>query len=499
MSAKTDFVEQIAKLIQKWSPKYNIKVNSPIIAQAILESGWGQSELAKNAHNYFGLKYRAGRCPTAAGTYIKVGSEQNKDGSYTSSTMTWCKFNTMEDGVRGYFDFINNSNYANLKNIDNPRKYLENIKADGYATSLNYVSNLMKVINDNNLTKYDTTEVKTVGYTNSSLVNYTKLSPNHSGTRTHSIDRITVHCFVGQVTVERIGEVFAPVKRQASCNYGIAKDGKVALICEEKNRSWCTSSNANDQRAITIECASESYSPYKFNDVVYNKLIDLCTDICKRNGKKKLLWISNKTKALAYSPKSDEMLLTVHMWFANKSCPGPWMLEREGDLASKVTARLAGTTNDNSTPKTDNRSSDTSATISYPKAPFNVKVLISDLNLRTAPSMSGAVIGHAPKGAGVITKRTGDWGYLQSKGAWIYLPNKEYVTIGSAVAAVKDKTYKVKVTVSALNVRAGAGVNYKVNTVIRDKGVYTIVEEKNGWGKLKSGAGWISLYYTKKV
>ena len=111
---------------------------------------------------------------------------------------------------------------------------------------------------------------------------------------------------------------------------------------EEKNRSWCTSSNENDQRAVTIECASSKMEPYAMNEVVYDRLIDLCVDICQRNGKKKLLWFGDKDKSLSYQPKEDEMLITVHRWFANKSCPGNWLYARLGDLAAKVTARLSG-------------------------------------------------------------------------------------------------------------------------------------------------------------
>lgn len=180
-----------------------------------------------------------------------------------------------------------------------------------------------------------------MGYTNSSMVSYTKLSPNHSGQRTHSIDRITPHCVVGQCSVETLGNIFLPASKQASCNYGIGVDGRVGMYVEEKNRSWCSSSNANDQRAVTIECASDTKSPYAFKDAVYQTLIKLCVDICKRNGKKKLLWLGDKTKTLNYSPKADEMVLTVHRWFANKSCPGDWLYARLGDLASKVTASLA--------------------------------------------------------------------------------------------------------------------------------------------------------------
>ena len=183
-----------------------------------------------------------------------------------------------------------------------------------------------------------------MGYTNSSIVAYTKLSPNHSGQRTHSIDRISPHCVVGQCTAEGLGDWFYKTSTQASSNYGIDKNGRVGLYVEEKNRSWCSSSNANDQRAITIECASDTTEPYAMNSKVYDALIKLCVDICKRNGKKKLIWLGDKDKTLNYNPKSDEMVITVHRWFANKSCPGNWLYARLGDLATKVTAQLAGTT-----------------------------------------------------------------------------------------------------------------------------------------------------------
>ena len=187
-----------------------------------------------------------------------------------------------------------------------------------------------------------------MAYTNSSMVVYTKLSPNHSGKRTHSIDRITPHCVVGQCTAEGLGEWFEKQSTQASSNYGIDRDGRVALYVEEKNRSWCSSSNANDQRAITIECASDTTEPYAFRDVVYQTLIKLCIDICKRNGKNKLIWFGDKDKTLNYSPKSGEMILTVHRWFANKSCPGNWMYARMGDLAEQVTKVLQGSTDSGS-------------------------------------------------------------------------------------------------------------------------------------------------------
>ena len=212
---------------------------------------------------------------------------------------------------------------------------------------------------------------------NSSLVSYKKLSPNNSGKRTHSIDRITPHCVVGQLSVEALGGLFAKSSYQASCNYAIGSDGRVALIVDESQRSWCSSSNANEQRAVTIECASDKTSPYAFNTTVYNKLVELCADICRRNGKTKLIWISDKSRALAYEPKTGEMLLTVHRWFASKSCPGDWMMARMGDLASKVTAKLSGSSG--STPTTATAPAEKSASDAAPKY-YRVRKTWADSN-----------------------------------------------------------------------------------------------------------------------
>ena len=181
-----------------------------------------------------------------------------------------------------------------------------------------------------------------MAYTNSPLVCYTKLSPNHSGQRNHAIDRISPHCVVGQCTAESLGEWFYKTSTQASSNYGIDRDGRVGIYVEERNRSWCTSSRSNDHRAVTIECASDTKEPYTFRPAVYDRLVELCVDICKRNGKTKLIWFGDKNTTLNYNPKSNEMILTVHRWFANKSCPGNWMYSRMGDLAEKVTLALGG-------------------------------------------------------------------------------------------------------------------------------------------------------------
>lgn len=177
-------------------------------------------------------------------------------------------------------------------------------------------------------------------YTNSPLVDYVKISPNRTVGRKYKIDRITIHCVEGQCSVETLGEIFAPTSRKASSNYGIGPDGRVGMYVEEKDRSWCSSNSDNDHRAVTIECASDKTHPYAVKDIVYDKLIDLCVDICKRNGKTKVLWFGDKAKTLNYQPKPDEMVLTVHRWFTSKSCPGDYLYNRHGKIAMRVTALL---------------------------------------------------------------------------------------------------------------------------------------------------------------
>ena len=172
---------------------------------------------------------------------------------------------------------------------------------------------------------------------NSSLVNHTKLSPNHYNGRNHSIDTITIHCVVGQCSVETLGSIFANASREASSNYGIGFDGKIGMYVEEKNASWCSSSYSNDNRAVTIEVASDTYEPYAVNDKAYNALIELVADICKRNGIKKLVWSTDKNTRINHLNGCN---MTVHRDYANKSCPGDYLYNRMGDIASKVNKKL---------------------------------------------------------------------------------------------------------------------------------------------------------------
>lgn len=505
---KEEFIEKIAAAVAKYAPQYGVKVYSPVIAQACLESGYGTSNKAKH-NNFFGMKYREGRLTCHSGTFVDGSSEQLPDGTYIPITDQWYEFKTLEDGVHGYFQYTNISRYSNLKGVTDPLTYLTNIRADGYATSLDYVKNVMAVVNNWNLTKYDKQGEERNNMSNSSLVVYTKLSPNHSGKRTHAIDRITPHCVAGQCTAETLGDIFASASRQASSNYGVDKDGRVGMYVEECNRSWCSSSNANDQRAVTIEVASDTTAPYAFRDAAYQGLIKLCVDICKRNGKTVLIWIDNKDKALAYEPKSNEMLLTVHRWFANKSCPGDWMYARMGDLASKVTAQLGGNNVPTEPLKQPDKPTNENTVKTFPVTPpFMVRVIIPDLNYRSEPSMSGKVNGQTGKGSFTIVEVKNGWGRLKSGVGWIWLENPSYCVIGASISPTapvtpvetpKPSPYLVKVTDSALNIRKGPGTQYAVVGCIRNKGTYTIVETQSNWGRLKSGAGWICLNYTKKL
>ena len=436
-----------------------------------------------------------------------------------------------------------------------------------------------------------------MAYTNSNMVVYTKLSPNHSGQRTHNIDRISPHCVVGQVTAESLGNIFAKSSYKASSNYGIDKDGRVGLYVEEKNRSWCTSSNANDQRAVTIECASDTASPYRMNDAVYKTLIKLCTDICRRNGKKKLLWFGDKNKSLNYSPRSDEMVITVHRWFANKSCPGNWLYSRLGDLAKRVTEELSE--EEDETEKDKGLQAKDLAALSNEEVILKVGPLFTADQQKTGvlaslslaqfilesgygkselaqeanncfgmkKSLSGNTwAGSVWDGKSIYTKKTKEqrsWGtetvtaqfrkyaciedsiadhsayltgakkgsalrYEGLKGCADYRKAAQIVKAGEyatstayvdklcsiieqrkltrydvAAAPVEEEKpaarlpYLIRVS-RRIDIRKGAAAGYAVARQC-PIGIYTIVAEQNGYGKLKSGAGWVRLSDVRKI
>ena len=180
-------------------------------------------------------------------------------------------------------------------------------------------------------------------YTNSDLVSYENISKNKTVNRTHNIDTITIHCFVGQVTAKQGCDFFASTHKECSANYVIGFDGSIGLSVEEKDRSWCSSNRENDMRAITIEVASETSEPYSVTEQAYNALIKLLIDVCKRNNIKRLLWRNDKSLI----GQVDKQNMTVHRWFAKKSCPGTYLFSNMGEIADAVNAELNKETNKN--------------------------------------------------------------------------------------------------------------------------------------------------------
>lgn len=331
---------------------------------------------------------------------------------------------------------------------------------------------------------------------NSSLISYTKLSPNHSGKRTKKIDTITIHCMAGQLSVESCGALFAQSSRQASSNYGIGPDGRIALYVDEGNRSWCTSSNANDQRAVTIEVASDATHPYAVKDKAYDALLDLVTDICKRNGIKKLVWSTSKNDRVNHLNGCN---MTAHRDYAAKACPGDYLYNREGEIAAEVNRRLGAT--GSSTPATGGSTGTAAADI-------NVGDEVEFTGTRHYVSATATNASSCKPGKAKVTAIAKGKAHpyhliaVSGGGSTVYgWTDAADIKTSSASTAT---SYLVKVTTDVLNIRKGPGTNYGTNGDIRNKGVYTIVAESDGpgaskWGKLKSGAGWISLDYTKKV
>lgn len=327
-----------------------------------------------------------------------------------------------------------------------------------------------------------------MAFTNSPLVNYTKISPNKTANRNHAIDTITIHCVVGQCTVEALGNVFAASSRQASSNYGVGYDGKIGMYVEEKDRSWCSSNAANDHRAITIEVASDTTAPYAVTTKAYNALIELVADICKRNNIKELKWKADKSLI----GQVDKQNMTVHKWFANKDCPGEYLYSRMGKIAEAVNKKLGTTVTEvkEETTKTETVKTDVKKG-SLVKIASNATYYDNGKNVPKWVKTKQWYVSEVDGDRAVIDKSDDGENAIASP------INVKFLTVVKEEKA-EFKPYQVKVNVAALNIRKGPGVDNAVVSVIRDKGIYTIVAENNSWGKLKSGAGWIKLEFTSK-
>jgi uncharacterized protein YraI len=302
---------------------------------------------------------------------------------------------------------------------------------------------------------------------NSPLVQYTKISPNSTNPRRKKIKKITIHHMAGPLSVETCGDIFAKPECRASSNYAVGVDGRIAMYVEEKNRAWTSSNSANDDEAVTIEVANSAVGGnWPVSDKVLERTIDLCVDICKRNAIEKLVYTGDKSGNL-----------TRHDMFANTLCPGPYLGSKFPYIAAEVNKRLAAQTT----------------------TPFLVKVTADALNIRSGPGVANSITGTIKdKGTYTIVDTKDDWGKLKSGVGWIHLGYTERLN-QSPPATEPTSNYLVKVTANKLNIRSGPGTNYKIQGTITDKGIYTIVDTQGKWGKLKSGAGWIYLDYTKKI
>lgn len=434
---------------------------------------------------------------------------------------------------------------------------------------------------------------------NSSLVDYTQISPNKTSPRNHKIDTITIHCTAGQCSVEGLGSTFAPTSREASSNYGIGYDGRIGMYVEEKDRSWCSSNRDNDNRAITIEVASDSTHPYAVKDAAYESLIKLLVDICKRNDIKELKWKADKSLI----GQVDKQNMTVHRWFANKACPGDYLYERHSEIAAAVNKQLGSSSSSKTTGTQaisfkdldseevikkvgtlfteDQKNSGILASVSlaqfvlesgYGKSElaqnanncFGMKTNLSgntwsgsswdgqskytmktkeytngqyatvDADFRKYSCVEDSITDHSAYLLGATNGNKKRYEGLKScvdhkkaieiikDGGYATAPNyvdsilniinkwdlKQYdyseTTSSDTSTNSTFKPYTVKVEISHLNIRTGPGTNYDKTGQYTGVGVFTIVEESSGvgaskWGKLKSGAGWISLDYAKKL
>lgn len=332
-----------------------------------------------------------------------------------------------------------------------------------------------------------------MAYTNSPLVTYTNLTKNCSKPRKAKIDTITIHCFVGQVTAKQGCDYFATTDRQVSSNYVVGKDGSIGLSVEEKDRSWCSSNGDNDNRAITIEVASNTTEPYAVTNQAYAALVDLVTDICKRNGIKQLLWKADKSLV----GQIDRQNMTVHRWFAAKACPGDYLYNLHDEIAAEVNQRLGVSTPTKPTLSKTDATLEPGARLTLKSVPLYVSSTARDKSATRSGEFylwSNEVVNGRVK----ITNRKTSAGVAGQVTGWIKQEDAEK-SLADAPAS-----YIVRVTVSSLNIRSAPGMDAPVTGCITDRGAYTIVDEAAGvgasrWGKLKSGAGWISLDYVEKV
>ena len=313
---------------------------------------------------------------------------------------------------------------------------------------------------------------------NSSLVSCTILSKNNYGKRNHAIDTITIHCMAGQLSAESCGRWFQNATN-ASSNYGVGPDGRIGLYVEEQKGAWCSSNKANDMRSVTIEVASDPKPPYAVTDKALDATINLCVDICRRNGIKALVWSTSKADRVNHRNGCN---MTVHRDYSPKSCPGDYLYARMGQIASAVNARLGGGGN-----KT------------YCGTGIGAGTAKEDMAVRDASSTKGAKIGEVRKGQQVEILQQLKNGWLKvvwpgSAKGYAYTSNAGggYYDVNIPGAA---KTGTVT-NCWALNVRSAPNGSI-ISTLPKGEHV-TYTETRNGWLHITSPRdGWVSGAYIR--
>ena len=287
----------------------------------------------------------------------------------------------------------------------------------------------------------------------SSLATFEFISPNKGIPRNRTIRRLSPHCVAGNLSVESTLKLAAfQAGGSASTNYAIDSTGRSGLGVEETNRAWTTSSAANDNEAITFEIANNGGAPdWRMSDAAINTFLDQAVETCKYYGYKSVAYQEKPSNVTigtdateawikTWAPDSS-MIITLHNWYKNKACPGPYFMRQLPWLVREMNKRLQ---DPNWTPEKFIGEGAVKPDTS-PQTPA-----------KTPPSNEGGV------------------------------------------------SYFIRINTTSLNVRKGPGTNYEVvKTLINDKNIYTIIEEANApdgskWGRFKSGIGWVSLKYTAR-
>lgn len=318
-----------------------------------------------------------------------------------------------------------------------------------------------------------------MSYTNSSLVEYTHISPNRNSPRNQPITKITIHHMAGVLSLEQFDSIVSKPQRQMSSNYAIDKDGRIGLFCPERDRSWCSSSAWNDNRAITIEVSNSAYGDntgWPISEKVYARLIQLCIDICKRNGIKKLEYTGNLNGSL-----------TRHCDLAATGCPGPWIKAHTTELCNKVNEAL-------------NNKTQQSASTQQIENTLRVGTLVSIS--ADAVYYSGVTIPLWVKNEKwYISSISGDRavvGYNEAKSMNIQSPiNVKYLLVNGQPITKRTTTNSSYIVKLTKDTPIYATPNNISSHKITSDGSFTIVEEQtvNGttYGKLKSGIGWVII------